>query len=389
MKVKFKDKSTVEISTDGFKEILQAFFVDRNLDDVFEQDEIHYSRLVSIAHEACIPLAVFFAPLDVISDLLDMRLKTILPRVPTELRVNSRGEFPINKLQIVIRDFAQKIDFLKRGSKINPKNEVYRLIKGSRNVEEAASKLRHIIGYDLEIVKKSTSHAEALEYLIAVCGKKNIFVARNQPDAMLKSVKGLGEFSGFLFYDKCYPYIYLAGGKTEDREEPIGRKMFTLALRLVSYGCGKTRYVQMKTGKIDRELPLEYEIASAFLMPQEEFSDFSSPTTETILNKAKELRVTPTALVVRCCRLGILTKPEANHFIKELQENAPDRFVPGGKKDTMRSIIRYASPSYLQRAFAVLDLNTNLKNEFSRVVCLNKVMPWNLEKLRGRLNDYE
>ena len=191
-------------------------------------------------------------------------------------------------------------------------------------------------------------------------------------------------FSGMTIRDSKVPYVFLAGGDHGDKQEPVGRTVFTLALMTVLIARRVFKPVTWDNQSISTDLGYEYDVAGAMLMPSARMKGLDLSTLDGIRAAAEEFKVTPSAAAVRAMRLGLVTGETAQHYLGGLREEfdrAPKR-NGGGNIHPWNAVRKYAGRELSRRMLMVMDSGGIPPKEFCRTVCINKIKPNQLGDLR-------
>lgn len=385
MDVVFSDKRVVKVSDEAFDNLVNMSPV-RDCNYVTapkKSRRIQFTKLVELADKMKIPYSLFFASSDVVLDEIDLLNRKILSSVPkNDLQINSRQRVEVADISLIIKDFSQKLALIKKVGIDLPDNTLHNCLKRISSAEEAAEKLRQVLGYDTSYARTFRQRRKYFDYLVELLGEKNVFVSESQPNVMLQQLKTTKDFSGFVLRDRKSPYIFLTGGAHDDFQEPEGRKIFTLMLLVSSFARGKFVKLMWNSGADSQASPVEYQIASAFLMPFEEVAGSTINDIEDIKKYASHFNVTPSAFTMRCKELGIITSDAAVQFFTLLKEDAKNKRFHYRTPRPEKKIIRYASPKYVEYLLQALDAKRLSVREFRRIVCLNKLTEREIDGLR-------
>ena len=356
-----------------------------------ENGRIKLTRLEDLAHRGEIPLALFFAPDDVVKTQVKRKNARLLRGLTQKgtFQIGGRHEIRLGEIDLLLKDLLRKQEQLKKiddSLTINP--VMGRLGDPNRPSEDIAQTLVDLIGFSREQFQSYSKKADALEYFIDVLETKQILVSRSVRQTFMpqKIPKG---FSGLTVRDKKIPYIFLPGGGEEEYYEPEGRRIFTLAILTVlvaqkTFASVTWNHGEITTEAIDSKPEKAYDIAGSFLMPARDLKHFPLTTCEEVEVAANKFQVTPSAVIVRAARSGMLPWPRAKAYLEEFRIRR--ELIPKNKgfrtPREAASIARYAGFEYVRRMFQAHDHGLLNNADFRLFVTLNRLQPDQFPELR-------
>lgn len=342
-----------------------------------EASEIKYTDLVFLARKGQIPQPLFFAPLAVVEAQVKAKTKKLIAGVGREtFSVNARGRVDLSAIELIVLDLLRKQELVKKFDRNLPVNPIVGSLRrrGVSHDSDAAS-LMNQLGITRNSLLNAKTKERAYDFLVSRIEANNILVSRAVNNYMPQRLRGV-EFSGITVKDKKVPYIFLTAGEGSDKDEPVGRRIFTLVLLTVLVACGKFSPVTIDTTTLLTKAPREYEITAAILMPREAFGHHNLRSLDSVRVVADELKVTPSAIVVRATRLGLLDVTLGEQLLNQLREdfNAQSR-VPMGQPKIENALHRYNGHEFSSRMLSALDGGFLSQGDFCRIVCQNRLRP--------------
>jgi hypothetical protein len=249
-----------------------------------------------------------------------------------------------------------------------------------------ASLLRNMLGFTVDELRECKTKTAALSLVIDRFEAKQLLVSRSQQNFMPQNLPRGVKFSGMCVKDKKVPYLFLTGGDSGDNPEPAGRQLFTLVLLAVLVARDKFVPVTYDDYADEPISAVEFELAEEILMSAEEIMDWSIDSLEKLRAAAEALRVTPSAMVMRARRLGILTATTANTFLNALHTEFAARSKPTIKQPkTVNAVRRYNGTEFSRRMVQQLDAGRLSAKDFCRVVTLNRLKPSQIGEFKAAL----
>ena len=284
------------------------------------------------------------------------------------------------------KDLLRKQELLKKHDRTLKKNTIVGSLRmPGRTIAADAAKLMGLLGISASTLRGVKTKATATQRLIDALESKQVLVAQSQNNYMPQLLRGI-RFSGLTIKDAKVPYIFLAGGDEGEHLEPAGRRTFTLVLLAVLIARGvfaPVTYDSKSPAPADNR---EFAIAAEILMPAAEFKSVEVSTPSAIRIAADHYKVTPSAVVVRSMRLGMMTNEVATAHLQRLEVEFENR-----KRDEPRppkpvnAVRRYNGREFSLRMLRAHDAGQITAGEFCRSVCLNKLKPVQIPDFRATL----
>ncbi len=186
--------------------------------------------------------------------------------------------------------------------------------------------------------------------------------------------------------DRKVPYLFLTSGDTGDNPEPTGRKLFTLVLLAVLVARGRFAPVTYNDYADEPLSAFEYELTEEVLMPISMVAGLSLRSLDDLTAAADVFRVTPSAMVMRGRRLGLVTRDAADEYLSELRSQFAQRPKQQSKQPkAVNAVRRYNGTEFSKRMVQQLDRGNIGSSEFCRVVALNRFKPAQIAEFRAAL----
>lgn len=347
---------------------------------------ISYSDLIILARAGDIPYSLFFAPLSLVDAQINLKNHKLLQGLTKKtFSVNSRNSVKLRDIELIVKDLLRKQELLKMNHSSLGRNEIVGLLRKPGTIEQDASKLLNALGLFPGQLRSTKSRATALELIIARLEANQVLVSQSQNNFMPQLLRGV-KFSGMTIKDAKVPYIFLAGGDEGDHQEPTGRRIFTLTLMGVLVARGIFAPVTYDGHSTSSDGGREYNIVGEILMPAAEMRQAVLTALDDMKTAADGFKVTPSAVVVRALRLGILGRQAAETYLEELKIEYSSRAQakPRSPKP-VNAIRRYNGREFSRRMLDSLDTEQMSPRDFCRVVCLNKIKPSEIDAFREAL----
>lgn len=195
------------------------------------------------------------------------------------------------------------------------------------------------------------------------------------------------KFSGLTIKDRKVPYIFLSRGSHGDDEEPDGRQLFTLTLLTVLVARGIFPPVTYDGRSLASNPRREYDIVGEILMPEADLRSLSPTNLEEVRAAASVFKVTPSAVVVRQQRLGLIAQQAAYEHLDLLRQEFVSRPKPQPRQPKAVNGVRtYNGKEFSIRMHGVLDAGKVTAGEFCRTVCANKIKPHEIRDFREAIS---
>lgn len=388
---------TIQVHVDrGLTPISRATFIDLLGNSVvnhrvpyqktLEEGQIQLAELIELARKAEIPYSLFFAPRALVETQLAMKTSKILQGIsPTTFTVNSRSKVELRDVELIVKDLLRKQSLLKQHDKTLIRNPIVGLLRKSLGtVEEQAQTLLTALELDRSEIQSASKGETALDRIISRLERKQILVSRSVRGFMPQLIEV--HFSGLTIRDPKVPYIFLAGGDHLDAQEPVGRQIFTLVLMAVLVARGVFAPVTYDAQSAAPVSQREYDIVGEILMPLKELNGIDFTDLHAVRATARKFKVTPSAMVVRALRAGLLSAEVTSGHLAELETEFRQR--PKSKARTpkpVNAVRKYSGKELSVRLLAAIDTGSLTAREFCRVVTLNRLKPAQLHEFREAL----
>lgn len=384
------DRETVALDRSVFTALFDASVVHSRAPyaHALESSSIRFADFVDLARKAQIPYPLFFAPPEVVKAQIEDNTRRLLAGVSKDsFSLNSRSAVRVRDVELIIKDILRKQSLIKEHDASLVQNRIVGSLRRSTgSITEDAGKLRSLLGLDLAELRAPRKKETALEILIDRLEASQVFVSRSQNGFMPQSLPRGVAFSGLCVKDKKVPFIFLTSGEPGSNAEPAGRKIFTLVLLTVFVAVGKFAPVSYddQTGALIAGR--EYELAEELLMPAADVARRDASSLDAVKAAADELKVTPSAFVMRARRLGLIDADGARGSLDELAAEYAERKKQRARPSRPENAVRkYAGAEFTRRMLRQLDGGRISPREFSRSVCLNRLGPSEIPLLRASL----
>lgn len=384
------DRETVALDRSVFTALFDASVVHSRAPYVhaLESSSIRFADFLELTRKAHIPYPLFFAPPEVVKAQLEDNTRRLLQGVSKDsFSLSSRSTVRLRDVELIIKDILRKQSLIKEhDASLVPNRIVGSLRRSTGSVVGDATKLRSLLGLDLDALRAPRKKETALELLIDCLEDNQVFVSRSQNGFMPQLLPRGVAFSGLCVKDKKVPFIFLTSGEPGSNPEPAGRKIFTLTLLTVFVAVGKFAPVSYddRTGELISSR--EYELAEEVLMPATDARRRDASSLDAVKLAADELKVTPSAFVMRARRLGLLHSDGARDYLDQLAAEYAGRKKPQARPSRRENAVRkYAGAEFSRRMLRQLDRGAISPREFCRTVCLNRLGPSEIPLLRASL----
>ncbi len=351
-----------------------------------ERSEIHYSELVDLARKAEVPHPLFFAPPSLVRTQVNTKTEKLLQGVaPETFTVSTRTTVKLRDLELIVKDLLRKQGLAKKHDPSLLKNKIVGLLRRSRpTAREDAEALVHALGLDRDALRRARKKEAALEMLIERLEANQVLVSRSVRGFMPQLIEV--RFSGMTVRDSKVPYIFLTGGDHGDFQEPAGRQIFTLMLMAVLVARGIFAPVSYDANSTAPDPGREYEIVGEILMPADELRGLALDNLDDLKAASDHFKVTPSAMAVRAMRLGRLSTEAVLGYLRELEAEFHARPKPQPRQPKpVNAVRKYSGRALTARMLQAVEERRLSEGEFCRVVCLNRIRPYDLGELRDAL----
>lgn len=379
------DGQSIEIPTDIFAALLDnsAARSYADFDHAMNRGSISWGNLKILAEKGDIPIPLFFGPKELVEHQIEKKDQALLSGLSKEaFSVNSRAEFRIADVELIVKDLIRKQELLKGLEPDLKKNTFVGCLRSNSEIlENDVQAFFEHVGLNSDTFSAAKNAKEAFEKLASALEKVQVLVGESVRNYMPQQIR-VGDFSGLTLKDPKIPYIFVAGGDKGDNQEPIGRRLFTLVLLAVLVARNKFVPVAYNGDSLGGGSTYEFDLTASILMPKAKVIDASTDL-DSIKQLAANLNVTPTALTVRLKRLGIIDFKGASEHLRALREEflmRPAQFATQPRP--ANAIRKYNGTFMTQHMLAHLDAGRLKPKEFRRTICLNNLEIQNFSSLR-------
>lgn len=352
-----------------------------------ERGEIRFTELIDLARKADIPYSLFFAPEQVVLSQLNRKTHLLLAGISKDaFAINARHEVQLADIELIVKDLLRKQALLKKLDRSLVANTLVHTGGGTATpIPEAARRIREALELSLVDLRANRTKQKAFAMLVSLLEAKQVLVAQSQQKFMPQLLPKT-KFSGLCVRDKKVPYIFLTGGDVGDNPEPVGRRIFTLTLLTVLVATGRFSAVTYDDRSPDPIINREYEITEEMLVPATDAPSLEVSTLDDVKASADKFKVTPSALVMRARRLGLVDRSQAANYLDELAEEYRNRPKSHSKTPKLLNALRrYNGHEFSRRMVAQLDRGALSPGDFCRVVCQNRIGPQQIPEFREAL----
>lgn len=348
-----------------------------------DRGQIAFKDLVELARKAEVPYPLLFAPRSVVDAQLDAKTKKLLAGVSKDqYSIAARGSVELRDVELIVKDLLRKQELYKKHVRQLPRNPLVGCISRARTPQQDALALFGVLGLSGEDLRAQKTKQAAVDLYVEHLEAAHVLVARSVQGYMPQSLAKV-TFSGLTVRDAKVPYVFLAGGSHGEDEEPTGRQLFTLALFTVLIGRKMFRAVTMDTTTLLDAPPPEYAIVGEMLMPEQLVRSLDLSSLDAIQHAADELKVTPSALVVRAQSLKLLGWDVAGEYLRELGEVFRGRPKQQARQPKpVNAVRKYNGRRFTRAMLDAVDDGAMSPGEFCRVVGARKIKPDDLNDLR-------
>lgn len=382
------DGDALQIDEEVFKTLLDNSVAGTYVDyeKTLASGSIKFAKLLWLARKGEIPYPLFFAPLSLVKAQVDAKTQKLLAGVSKDtFQIGTREKVELRDVELLIKDLIRKQEMLKKYDGSLEKNKIVGLLrKPSASPQADADRLMSAIGLTHGELRRCKKKEDALALIIARLEANQILVAQSVQRYMPQRLVGPVTFSGMTIRDSKVPYVFLAGGDHGDKQEPFGRRVFTLALMTVLIARKVFKAVTWNSQSVSTDLGYEYDVAGAMLMPSTLMRELDLSTLGGVKTAAEEFKVTPSAVTVRAMKLGLVSGENTQRFLCELREefdSIPKR-KGGNNIYPWNAVRKYAGRELSRRMFLVMESGAIPPKEYCRVVCFNKLKPNQLAELK-------
>jgi len=346
---------------------------------------IKFTTLLELSRLAEIPYPLFFSPAELVdAQLKAKRAKLMVGFTKKQFSVNSRSTVHLEDLELIVKDLLRKQRYLRTDPDLETNRVVGCLRKSRAPIAVDAATLMNELGLARGELPGASNKGAALELLIGKVEAGQILVAQSSRNYMPQQLPRRTRFSGMTVKDPKVPYIFLASGDEGDGVEPTGRRIFTLTLLTVLIARGTFAPVTYSGHSKEVSVPRDYEIASEILMPAAEIRGMNSKSMADVVALADHYKVTPSAVVMRARRLGLLSMDVANGYLDELKAEFSKAENPRRRSPkAVNALKKYNGVECSRRMLKLLDAGRITRTDFCRVMFSNKLRPPQIKDFRA------
>lgn len=352
-----------------------------------ERAEISFADLKSLARVGDIPYSLFFAPLPLVDAQIKAKSKKLLQGLTKQtFSLNSRETVELCDIELIVKDLLRKQELLKKNDDTLGNNRIVGLLRRpDTSAEGDAEELLGALELTQAALRSARNKSAALELIIARLEANQVLVSQSVNNFMPQRLQGV-KFSGITVKDRKVPYIFLAGGEHGDFQEPLGRRVFTLTLMSVLVARGIFAPVTYDGRSAGSDVRREYDVVGEMLMPEAEMKRTDIGSLGAMKEAADLFKVTPTAMVVRSLRLGMVGRDLAHTHMEELAHEYTNREQPPMRQPKpVNAIRKYNGREFSRRMLDALDSGKLSGRAFCREVCLNNLKPSQIDEFREAL----
>lgn len=313
------------VDVDVFTTLLDFTVVcnDRLAVDAVNNGYISLSDLKSLFRRADVPYPLVFVDLAYAKSIVDKYKSSIFKVVSRDsVSVASRGQVDIRDISLIIKDIVRKQDALTRLNR-GSMCEIPRILLKSEfrgmSLANKANYLRGMVGYDIDTVCDIKGKQVAFDYLSDRLAAKNVFISVYGRSASPQYVRDDGGFSGIAVSNKHYPFLFVRTCDDGMSTESWGRRMFTAVLLLFCLALRKNGPVTVDGIAADNANDELYVLVEEFMVPSEYLKNTSVESLERVMDLANKFKISPTAMVMRLARLGIITLRDKEQYLSDLK----------------------------------------------------------------------
>ncbi|MCK6065719.1 MULTISPECIES: hypothetical protein [Microbacterium] len=359
----------------------------KDYETALETGAIKLAKLQYLAEKGDIPLPLFFAPLPLVQAQVEAKTQKLLAGVSRDtFSIGSRASVQLRDVELIVKDLIRKQQLLRAVDDSLARNTIVGMLSRlGPSPEDDAAKLRSAIGLSQDDLRACRKKETALELIIDRLEDNQVLVSRSVNNYMPQRLTHAdARFSGMTVRDNKVPFIFLAGGDHGDRQEPVGRTIFTLTLMTVLVARRIFAPMTWDGGSAETDPGVEYDIAGAILMPADQLSVLPLSSLDEVKQASDVFKVTPSAVTVRAMRLGIVSGDIGQAHLAELRREFDGRTSGGPRSPILpeNAVKKYGGRELSRRMLAALDTSKITRGEFCRAVCLNRLKPHQINDLR-------
>jgi len=329
MQITYSGKVCIETDTNVYKRLLSFYPEEKLLQrpilaEALQTETVTYGDLCSEAEKLFIPWQMFLlTPRKLTHHLKNIENNRVDKIRSTQMsrRRGHSGDIPYRLIDRYIRaqNFVSSTGFYGANT-----------YNGSLAGLTIASTVKKIMGH-FGIERGSLlsgTKADVLQYLITRIEEKCVNVGIGALEARLVPTTDnhrdlYKNVSGFCLRDEKVPFIYVNASMATE-EEPVGRQIYTLIYLLTLIGLDEftlARNINPRTVETIKggNSKLVHAVTAELLMPESMFETFRGVdiTLDVVNLLSNRFKVTPSAVLMRLYRLGIISRDEKSGLTTE------------------------------------------------------------------------
>lgn len=316
------DSKYVYISKDVFKRLFENSHVYYLTDykKAFSDNKIKFRKLVALSRKAGIPYSLFFAPIETVEKNIKRNGDILFQGVSEGMvSIAGRGDVRINDVNLIVKDIQKRQFFMSKHKKETDENLIF-TIDRNRDVELFAKEIINTVHLDMKKFWAYGNKGKAYDFLVDSLEESNIMISRSRLGYMPQAINPDVYFSGFVVKNKKFPTIFLYTKDENDVSDPAGRRIFTIMLLLACMANKRFAMVSYDQSVKDIIKNFEYQVAEEILMPRSAIDGMTVGSTLDIKALADNFKVTPSMVLMRMKRLGLVSNKDFDKFYNEITE---------------------------------------------------------------------
>lgn len=273
-----------------------------------EHNNIAMNDLITLAREASINYALFFAPSPLVGSMIEKENKKIFQGFSGKFTLGIRGgRINLNTVRMVVKDLKIKQSFIARHFTA-PKNPHLRFLTNSpKSPKDQASYILNALNIDMDHMRevKKTKSASMM-YIIDQLEKQNIFVALEARTNMPQNMNHARGISGVYIKDSRFPYLFIANESAANFGDGAGRKIFTIMYLIVCLFKGRSKVVSLNDEIKESSDDNIYAIVEEMLLSEEVLPKQNSYTLNDLDELSEKLKVSARAILMRLKHLDYI-----------------------------------------------------------------------------------
>lgn len=376
-----------ELDYDVYRLLFENTIVhrDRVYSNSLVDGSISLRDFIQLSHKGEVPYPLFFLERPFVEKIVhDFKKRVYFGVSKEQLSISSRGEFSLADISLILKDITRKQSFIKDYLSL-PNQMSGRYARSKKTIQEEASEIRELIGYDVDkVIKLGKENSFAL--LSDGLAKNNVFISLYVNNYSPQTIHKRLQFSGIAINDKKCPFLFIKAGDYDSKIELWGRRLFTAALLLSCLLHSDCRPVTMDSSCKEIISNRHYLFSEEFLMPQSLFSREICGSTMDVIEISDKYSVSPTAAAMRLYRLKIISRDSFNKYYEELIESwnsKKDEKHGMNEIGPIKAINRYNNPAIVDIIIQKYSVGLIDSSKAKNLLCFKKGEQINLEALRN------